>query len=79
MNKESLETYKSELEELTGKVFSGDLTPMVFDLVKESVFKTELIKELTGEDFIVERDDEPAELETVVEFDDWFSRFQRFD
>lgn len=77
MHKNSLDIYKSELEELTGKVYRGDLTPMVFDLIKESLFKEVLIKELSGEDFIVEMNAETVEFEEVLNFDDWFNSFSR--
>lgn len=30
------ELYKEELEELSGKIYNGDLTPIVFDLLKDT-------------------------------------------
>jgi hypothetical protein len=41
--------YHTELEVLTGKIYRGDLTPIVFDLIKSSnhlsAFKAHLCKE----------------------------------
>lgn len=35
---------RTELEMLTGKLIRGDLTPVVYDLIKDSAFKTDLLE-----------------------------------
>ena len=68
------ELYKEEIEELTGKVFNGDLTPLIFDILKGSVFKEDLIEELTGEKFVVSKENEVVEIEPVLDFEEWFNQ-----
>lgn len=41
--------YQDELEALTGKVYSGDLTPVVYDLLADSPHLSSLYTHLTGE------------------------------
>lgn len=77
MQKSSREIYTSELEELTGKIFMGDITPLVFDLIKDSLFKEELIKELTGEEFSIPKENNVEVVKSVEDFDSWFSSFKR--
>lgn len=35
---------RTELEMLTGKLIRGDLTPVVYDLIKDSAFKADLLE-----------------------------------
>lgn len=77
MQKRSKEIYTNELEELTGKIFMGDITPLVFDLIKDSLFKEELIKELTGEEFSIPKENNVEVVKSVEDFDSWFSSFKR--
>lgn len=44
-----LDKYQDEIELITGKVYNGDLTPIVFDLVKDSRHLDSLYQYLTGE------------------------------
>lgn len=47
--KKDINFCKEELEALTGKIIKGDITPVFFDLVKESKYLHILKEELTGE------------------------------
>ena len=40
--------YQVELEELTGKIYSGDFTPLVYDLLKDARDKEALLVALGG-------------------------------
>lgn len=48
MKTTDLSLYQMELEEITGKVFTGDFTPLVYDMLKNSKAKDILIRELGG-------------------------------
>lgn len=45
-----VEVFYEELESLTGKIFQGDLTPIVFDLLKESQSVEDLLRYLKKEE-----------------------------
>lgn len=38
--------YKTELEDLTGKLLNGDITPVVADLLRATPYKDELLRYL---------------------------------
>lgn len=67
--------YKEELEELTGKLYRGDLTPLVYDLLKDSNDLKSLLAYLKSED--IEEDVKP-EIERpkpAPSFNNWFNNF----
>lgn len=74
MKNKNINLYKDELEEITGKLYNGDLTPLVYDLLKTSEDLESLLLYLTGE--------EVAKVEEVVNvpkpapsFENWFNNF----
>jgi hypothetical protein len=69
--------YKEELEELTGKIYNGDLTPLVFDLLKESPYLDVLLHELTGKEITAKPEDEVQQPTAAPKFEDWFKNCKR--
>lgn len=67
-----------ELEVLTGKYLSGDITPIVYDLLKDTRYKSELISYLS-EGKIVNVDNNKSNTTACEEdnlrpdFEKWFS------
>ena len=53
---------KLEIENLTGKIFSGDPTPLVFNLVKDSTKLLSLYNELSEQKLV---DDEEVETTNI--------------
>ena len=49
MNTTDIKLYQEELEELTGKIYAGDFTPLVYELLKSTSAKDNLILALGGE------------------------------
>lgn len=45
----NLSVFQIELEDLTNKIFKGDLTPLVYELLKDTPYKEDLIIALGGE------------------------------
>ena len=43
MNSNKVDLYQKELEELTGKIYSGDVTPLIYDLLKSTSEKEALL------------------------------------
>lgn len=70
--KDPRDIYQDEIEELTGKIFKGDLTPLVYDLFKDSNDIEGLIKYLTGEIIEKEKEDEVVKPVAAPRFEDWF-------
>lgn len=66
--------YQEELEELTGKIFVGDLTPLVYDLLKDTNDLPALIKHLGG--VVVEQDDTPTDVQPLPSFEELFAQGQ---
>lgn len=76
------DVYKNELESLTGKVFNGSITPIVFDLLKDSRHLDKLIKYLNkGEKPNVDnnKSDNPVRKENNNRpcFEEWFRNAER--
>lgn len=74
--------YKAELESLTGKVFNGDITPIVFDLLKDSKHVVELVKYLSkGElsNVVINKPNNAVRKEDYDRpcFEKWFSNAER--
>lgn len=67
------EIVKQELEELTGKVIKGDITPILFDLIAESEYLGDLFYELSGTELTSEEVAVRTESKTV-DFDSWFNQ-----
>lgn len=73
---------KSEIEFLTGKLYNGDLTPVVYELFKDTKDRNGLLcvlQEVTGEH--VYRNDtietEDQKDNHRLSFEEWFSGFQQ--
>lgn len=69
---ESKISYQEELEDLTGKIFIGDLTPLVYDVLKDSKDITSLLQYLTGQDVDVNAEESVRQPEAAPNFDEWF-------
>lgn len=75
--------YRQELESLTGKVYTGDITPVVFDLLSETRYLENLYQYLTGGN--ISYVDNNNDTDTVVReksndrpcFKEWFRNFER--
>lgn len=63
--------FKEELEDLTGKIYKGDFTPLLFDLVKDSPNIKSLIKELHGT--IIEEQNTTVMPKASISFDELFA------
>lgn len=63
--------YKEELESLTHKIYTGDLTPLVFEILKTSPDKKALVEYLTHEDIVIEEEIVKAPTSAPT-FSDWF-------
>ena len=70
MNTPKYDLYQKELEELTGKIYSGDLTPLVYDLLKNTSDKHALLLYL-GADPKPKPKEEP--IITLPSFDKLFA------
>lgn len=71
--------YKEEIEYLTGKLYNGDMTPLIFDLLKESCDPKGLLKYLTGEE-IKEKQVEAVTTPTAApSFEQWFKSCKRIE
>lgn len=64
--------YQEELEELTGKIFAGDLTPLVYELLKNSPEKEKLVTFLGGK---IKKKPKPVETakQSFMSFEDLFA------
>ena len=77
------ELYIKELEALTNKVLSGDITPVVFDLLADTKYLDSLYRYLTGGNFSY--GDNNNDTDTAVReegndrpcFKEWFRNFER--
>ncbi len=70
-----MSTVRRELEFLTGKLIQGDITPIVYELLKDSCYKEDI---LMYESFLV-KEHEISKRETMKEegredFDTWIKR-----
>lgn len=72
MDTVNIKLYQEELEELTGKIFAGDLTPLVYELLKKSSEKEKLILALGGK---LKKKPKPVETvkQSFVSFDALFA------
>lgn len=70
--KDPRDIYKDEVEDLTGKIFKGDLTPLIYNLFQDSRDIEGLIEYLTGE--IIEKDIKDNVVKPVAapDFETWF-------
>lgn len=71
---------RTELEALTGKLIRGDLTPIVYELIKESPFKLDILEYSSIpkeriEDATKKRISGHANFDSCAgpNFEDWFS------
>ena len=62
-----------ELQELTNKAIQGDITPVVYDLLKSTCYKADLLRYLGT---VKKDEDKPAEVKPAVSFKDWFNTFE---
>ncbi len=72
--------YSDELQAFTGQVFKGDITPIVFDLLKPTDRIEELLNYLRGvSDVCVKRTSQISINEGDNRFDieEWFSQFKQ--
>lgn len=74
--------YKTELESLSGKVFNGDITPIVFDLLKDSKHIDKLIEHLRKGDKKHVNNNKPNNTVRKKDYDrpcfeKWFSNAER--
>lgn len=76
--KDNQTIFQNELEAITGMIFKGDITPVVFDLLKDSPNLDKLYTSLTNE-VIESKDDnkDVLEVEAAPSFENWFSSFRR--
>jgi len=73
-----VDLYRDELEELTGKIYRGDLTPLVYDLLKDSNDIKGLLHYLNKEEVIeVKEISEVSKPESAPNFAEWFSQFPK--
>lgn len=75
------QVYTTELEVLLGKLISGDLTPIVYTLLKDTPYKECLLEYLKGakpdvctKQSIKTEDSENNNGESLAQ---WFSQFER--
>jgi len=65
---------KLEIENLTGKIFSGDPTPLVFDLVKDSTKLLSLYNELSEQKLVDDEEVETTNIQSAMgSFEDLFN------
>ena len=62
---------KEELENLTGKIYNGDLTPLVFNLLENSDDLKGLLKQLTGESIKTLQEDTVEQPKAAPKFEEW--------
>lgn len=74
---DSREIYYEELENITGKLFKGDITPLVYDLLKDSTDLSGLILHLTGKEVEVKNEVKVQTPKSAPSFDDWFNSCQK--
>ncbi len=65
--------YKNELEELVGKLYNGDMTVLVYELLKDTHDMDSLLEYLTGERPESNLDVVEEEIHNTPNFRDWFS------
>lgn len=70
-----VEMYHEELEDITGKIYEGDITTLVFDLLAKSNHLDSLYKELKGEEFVKEAEYVQVVPEASPKFTEWFEKF----
>lgn len=76
MKNEAIELYREELENLLGKIFLGDITPLVYTILKDSNNLDVLLKELSGETICKTEDKDFTETiqpPRAVTFEEWFN------
>ena len=64
--------YKSELEYVTGKIYSGDMTVMVYYLLKDTQDMDSLMEYLTGERPGSNSEIIEEKIQKSPSFQDWF-------
>ena len=77
MKESNTELYREELEELTGKLYRGDITPLMYDLLKDSMNLGDLLFELTGEKPIEQMEETIERPQATMSFEDWFNSLGR--
>ena len=75
--------YTSELQAFTGQLFTGDITPVLYDLLKTTDHVNELLNFLRGEvksNVHPKRPDKVTNTESSngLSIEDWFSKFDEF-
>ena len=64
---------KKDLEELSGSLFQGNLTPIVYDLIKDTIYKEECLAYLGKK---VEHVEESVDIKPAQDFKTWFESFK---
>lgn len=62
-----------DVEELAGKLFNGDMTPIVFDLIKKTKYKDQCLEYLGCKQKEISKDEEQTEK---LDFTSWFNSFK---
>lgn len=65
--------YQADLEVLTHKLYKGDLTPIVFDLLKDTIYLDSLIHYLGGKPPEKEEEDNEDEIKPQASFIELFN------
>lgn len=73
MRKISEALYKEEIEELLGKLFSGNITCITYELLKDTTDMEALITYLTGEEVSKGEEVREEPSHNSPSFDSWFS------
>ena len=68
--------YREELEALTSKLYKGDFTPLIYDVLKDSDDLPALLKYLTGQE-IEEEIVTVVQTDSAPSFEDWFRDFTK--
>lgn len=77
--KSNTDLVKEELENLTGKIYNGDLTPLVFNLLENSTDLQGLLKQLTGETINTLQEDTVEQPKSAPNFENWLKGCLRIE
>lgn len=77
MKENNTSLYKAELEDISGKIYNGELTPLVFELLKDSPHLEDLLKELTGSSILDKPEVHIEKPVSAPKFEEWFNGFQK--
>ena len=65
---------QKDIEELANKLFKGDMTPIVFDIIKETAYKEECLAYLGKKPQTEEI--EQQQIGPKIDFATWFGSFK---